>query len=308
MWDKLTSIDDAEVMKIKNIIQELGIADERTFEIRKNFDVASGAVHYPIVFIIDTSKSLENEIENLNNAISVFVKEVYESRTALSASIDFCMITFNNKVKVKRSFGYILEEDCENDCEDYKLKKKELHGKTYMASALFTAWYLAEKRKKMYQEAGIKKYKPPILVLISDLCNNETTETGNDYLINRMVAFINEKSKVSNHKMGFLKALYGNVSKEYDEWLNGIKLDAPEEFGTTIHTLFSRLISTVAWESEKDKLLEQENDEEDDTYVFIPRSRDSTEKEDLEKFQKIEELSSVFGDESDIFEKFQIRH
>ena len=307
MWDKLTSIDDVEVMKIKNIIQELEIVDERTFEIRKNFDVASGAIHYPIVFIIDVSKSLANEIESLNKAISAFVKGVYESRTALSASIDFCMITFNNKIKVKRSFGYILEEDCENDCEDYKLKKKELHGKTYMASALFTAWYLAEKRKKMYQEAGIKKYKPPIFVLISDLCNNETTEVENDYLINRMVALINEKSEISNHKLGFLKALYGNVSKEYDEWLKGIKLDAPEEFATAIHTLFSRLISTVEWEFEKEEVLEQESDEED-MYVFVPKSREIIEKGDLGEYEKINELDKMYDDESCIFENFQIRH
>ncbi len=307
MWDELTCIDDKEVIEIKKVIQMLEIVDEKDFKIRENFDEASGAVHYPIVFIVDSSKSLENELEHLNNAISSFLKEVYESRTTLSSSIDFCMIAFNNKIKVKRAFGYILEDDYEDDCKDCKFEKEDLHGKTYMASALFTAWYLAEKRKKMYKEADIKKYKPPIFVLISDLCNNEKTEVGDDYLINHMVKLINKKSDASKSKLGFLKALYGNISNEYDEWLNGIKLDAPEEFGNTIHTLFSRLISTIAWEEEKEKELEAEYDEEDDSYVFIPKSRADISEGDLKSAERIKELSDVFSTESNIFENFQIR-
>lgn len=291
MWDERISIDDMEVIEIKNIIEKFEIVDEETFAMEKNFDIASGAPHYPIIFVIDISKTLEGELDNLNKAIYNFVKQINESTTTLSESIDFSIITFNNKVNVRRHFGYIKQEDCDNYKEGM-IKDGEIHGKTYMASALFVAWYIAEKRKKMYQEVGIKKYKPPIFVLISDLKNNETTKIGDDYLINKVISLMNQKGNKTNPKLGLLKALFGNISNEYDNWLDGIKLDEPENFGNMIHILFERLISTIAWECEKDDFLEQ--DEEDDEYVFVPKRAEQVE-DSPGVAENIEELNDIFN-------------
>ena len=61
MWDKSTSIYEPEVVAIKNAILEKGLADASAFEINKNFDISSGATHYPVVFIVDVSSSLREE-------------------------------------------------------------------------------------------------------------------------------------------------------------------------------------------------------------------------------------------------------
>ena len=283
MWNEHTSIDDTEVIEIKNLIQQLEIAGEEAFEIQNNLDAASEAVHYPIIFLIDISKSLKMELDNLNMAIYNFINDIYKSRTTLSASIDFCMITFNGKVKVRRPFGYISEEDCENNCKAYTIQNGELCGKTYMASALFTAWHVAEQRKKMYQEAGIRRYKPPIFVLISDLGNNELTEVNDGYLIHHIVELFNQKGSESHHKLALLKALYGETAPEYDDYLDGIQLDAPENFGKAIHELFSQLLFTIEWQNENEE-------DEDDTYIFIPKAKGSVEQDANSK-----DYSALFG-------------
>ena len=189
MLDVSTSIDAAEIEEIKNAVIREGTVEKEVFNVKKNFDTLSGATHYPIIFIVDVSSSLKTERENLNTAIRGFIKDIVDSRTTLSSSIDFSIVTFADKVKIKRPFGYISESDLQEDASKNIIGENELVGLTNMGSGMFAAWYIAEMRKCMYKEAGLK-YRQPIFVLISDLRNTESTKVGTEYLITKIIKAI----------------------------------------------------------------------------------------------------------------------
>lgn len=293
MWDKNTSINEQEVIEIKKFLIEKSIVDATAFEIQKNFDVSSGATHYPIVFIVDVSASLKSQREALNNAIHNFVKDILESRTTLSSSIDFSIVTFSSKVVVKRPFAYITEVDVQNNAKKCSIGEDELHGMTYMGSALFVSWYLAESRKLMYKDAGVD-YKQPIFVLISDLGNNETTKIGEDYLVTKIIDLYN--MKYDGHKLGLLKALFGSINKSYNEHLNGTIIDAPTGFADMLSRLFALLVSTIAANEDPDRYL---TSDEDDGVFLVYNGLSNDGKGNRFTSDKLEELRVLFEDDDE---------
>lgn len=293
MWDKNTSINEPEVIEIKKFLIEKGIVDASAFEIQKNFDVSSGATHYPIVFIVDVSESLRNQRKALNNAIHNFVKDILESRTTLSSSIDFSIITFSSKVVVKRPFAYITEVDVRNNSQKCSISEDEIQGMTNMGSALFVSWYLAESRKLMYKDSGVD-YKQPIFVLISDLRNNERTKIGEDYLVTKIITLYN--IKYAEHKLGLLKALFGRVSKSYDELLNGTIIDAPTGFADMLNRLFVLLVSTIAANEDPDRYL---TSDEDDGVFLVYNGLSNDGKSNLFTSDKLKVLLDLFDDDDD---------
>lgn len=293
MWDKNTSINEPEVIEIKKSLIEKGIVDASAFEIQKNFDVSSGATHYPIVFIVDVSASLRRQREALNNAIYNFVKDILESRTTLSSSIDFSIVTFANKVVVKRPFAYITEVDVKNNAQKCSIREDELRGMTYMGSGLFVSWYLAESRKLMYKDAGID-YKQPIFVLISDLGNNETTKIGEDYLVTKIIDLYN--MKYDGHKLGLLKALFGTIDESYNEHLKGTIIDAPTGFADMLSRLFALLVSTIAANEEPDRYL---TSDEDDGVFLVYNGTSNDGKGNRFTSDKLKELQDLFDDDDE---------
>ena len=291
MWDKNTSIYEPEVVRIKNAILENGLAEASAFEVHKNFDISSGATHYPVVFIVDVSSSLRAERENLNRAINSFAKDILESRTTLSSSIDFAIVTFGDTAKVKRPFGYITEEDISNSSQKCTIREQDIEGLTKMGSGMFLAWYIAEARKLMYKKAGLY-YKQPIFVLISDLGNNERTQIGEDYLITKIISLFN--MKYDGHKLGLLKALFGTIDNNYNNNLKGTIIDAPTGFADMLSTLFAMLVSTIAANENPDRYL---SSDEDDGVFLVYGGFTNSGNNDRFTSGKLEKLKALFDDD-----------
>lgn len=258
MWNENTSIYEPEVVKIKNLLIRQGIVSESAFELKKNFDMTSGEAIYPVILLIDFSGSLISVREQLNRATRNFVRTVLESKGVLTKRIDFATVTFASEVKVRRSFGYITEEDLNESCE---IRNDEMGGMTSMASGLFVAWYLAEARKQMYKDARVE-YKQPVFVLMTDLCNNERTSFDGEYLVQKMVDLFNAKTEAK--KLGLVKMLLGQVDQSYNEHLKGIVVGKPEEFAESLQKFFHELLATVAYQKDKEENYDSDEDEKDD--------------------------------------------
>ncbi len=295
MWNKKTSIFEPEVEAIKRAVIANGLATPSVFEVQKNFDISSNATHYPIIFMVDVSSSLRAERENLNRAISSFVKDILGSRTTLSSSVDFAIVTFGDKVKIKRPFGYITDKDLNNSAKKVTIGENDIERLTKVASGMFVSWYIAEKRKLQYKEAKAN-YRQPIFVLISDLCNNEKTQIDNEYLMARMISLYN--MKFEGHKLGVLKALFGDISNYYNKEIKGITIDAPVGFADMLSRLFSMLVSTIADPGDADYLVPDEDDRE----FLMDRGALNTEinkRFTSNKLVEIQELFNKFDDDGD---------
>lgn len=266
MWNENTSIYEPEVVKIKNLLIREGIVSESAFELKKNFDVTSGADLYPVILLLDFSGSLIPVREQLNRATRNFVRTVLESRETLTKRIDFATVTFASEVKVRRSFGYITEEDLNESCE---IRNDEMGGMTSMASGMFVAWYLAEARKQMYKNAGVE-YKQPVFVLMTDLRNNERTSFDGEYLVQKMVDLFNAKTEAK--KLGLVKMLLGQVDQSYNEHLKGIVVGKPEEFAESLEKFFHELLATVAYQKDKEENFDSDEADDDVFQVYGPGS------------------------------------
>lgn len=275
MWNENTSIYEPEVVKIKNLLIRQGIVSESAFELKKNFDVTSGDALYPVILLLDFSGSLIPVREQLNRATKNFVRTVLESKGVLTKRIDFATVTFASEVKVRRSFGYITEEDLNESCE---IRNDEMGGMTSMASGLFVAWYLAEARKQMYKDAGVE-YKQPVFVLMTDLCNNERTSFDGEYLVQKMVDLFNAKTDAK--KLGLVKMLLGRVDQSYNEHLNGIVVGKPEEFAESLEKFFHELLATVAYQKDKEENFDSDEADDDVFQVYGPSSGPKNPPDDL---------------------------
>ena len=262
MWNENTSIYEPEVVKIKNLLIRQGIVPESAFELKKNFDVTSGDALYPVILLLDFSGSLIPVREQLNRATRNFVRTVLESKGVLTKRIDFATVTFASEVKVRRSFGYITEEDLNESCE---IRNDEMGGMTSMASGLFVAWFLAEARKQMYKDVGVE-YKQPVFVLMTDLCNNERTSFDEEYLVQKMIDLFNAKTDAK--KLGLVKMLLGRVDQSYNEHLNGIVVGKPEEFAESLEKFFHELLATVAYQKDKEENLDSDEVDGDVFQVY----------------------------------------
>lgn len=275
MWNENTSIYEPEVVKIKNLLIRQGIVPESAFELKKNFDVTSGDDLYPVILLLDFSGSLISVREQLNRATRNFLRTVLESKEVLTKRIDFATVTFASEVKVRRSFGYITEEDLNESCE---IRNDEMGGMTSMASGLFVAWYLAEARKQMYKDAGVE-YKQPVFVLMTDLRNNERTSFDGEYLVQKMVDLFNAKTEAK--KLGLVKMLLGQVDQSYNEHLKGIVVGKPEEFAESLEKFFHELLATVAYQKDKEENFDSDEADDDVFQVYGPSSGPKNPPDDL---------------------------
>ena len=230
---------------------------------------------YPVILLLDFSGSLIPVREQLNRATRNFVRTVLESKGVLTKRIDFATVTFASEVKVRRSFGYITEEDLNESCE---IRNDEMGGMTSMASGLFVAWYLAEARKQMYKDAGVE-YKQPVFVLMTDLRNNERTSFDGEYLVQKMVDLFNAKTEAK--KLGLVKMLLGQVDQSYNEHLKGIVVGKPEEFAESLEKFFHELLATVAYQKDKEENFDSDEADDDVFQVYGPGSGPKNPPDDL---------------------------
>ena len=110
----------------------------------------------PIVFLLDTSASMEGEgIRSLNQGIKSFKEEVSQSDSARSA-LDIAIVEFNTHAKVVQDFVPLSEMKC----EEYKTE-----GQCNMGEGIDLAVDMALERREFYKEKGIGVLKPWIFMI-----------------------------------------------------------------------------------------------------------------------------------------------
>ena len=110
----------------------------------------------PIVFLLDTSASMEGEgIRSLNQGIKNFKEEVSQSDSARSA-LDIAIVEFNTHAKVVQDFVPLSEMKC----EEYKTE-----GQCNMGEGIDLAVDMALERREFYKEKGIGVLKPWIFMI-----------------------------------------------------------------------------------------------------------------------------------------------
>lgn len=111
--------------------------------------------HLACVLLLDTSGSMRNCIDNLNNAIDDFKNDVCKSEESRNR-IDVAVVEFNTEVNVIQDFVPITE-----------LKSAHLRadGYTAMGRGINTAIDLVKRRNQFYYNLGTPFFKPWIFMI-----------------------------------------------------------------------------------------------------------------------------------------------
>lgn len=110
----------------------------------------------PVILLIDTSGSMENEpIDNVNKGIAVFREELNKDEIA-ALRCEVCIITFGGNVKVAQDFVTV---------DDFASPTLYAEGATPMGEAIQKALLLIEERKKEYKKNGVQYFRPWIMLI-----------------------------------------------------------------------------------------------------------------------------------------------
>ena len=110
----------------------------------------------PVLFILDTSASMQGEpIEALNEGLAEFKFDVEQDALA-ALRVEVCLVTFGAVVKTLQPFVTI---------DDFLAPVLEAAGKTPMGQALEVGLEALEMRKKTYHEQGIGYYRPWVFLI-----------------------------------------------------------------------------------------------------------------------------------------------
>ena len=92
MWNRHTSVNDQEVKTIKNILIESGKISQEDLGVQNNLKTESGATHYPIVLVVDSSE--EKTIEKIIEVVS----EIMQCKDRLSDAIDIAIVDYSRYI------------------------------------------------------------------------------------------------------------------------------------------------------------------------------------------------------------------
>ena len=117
---------------------------------------SSKEIFLPIVFLLDTSASMEGEgIRRLNEGIKNFKEQFSLSKTAES-TLDIAIVEFNAHAKVVQDFVHLSEMKC----VEFKAS-----GECNMGEGIDLAIDMAVKRREFYKDSGIGFLKPWIFMI-----------------------------------------------------------------------------------------------------------------------------------------------
>lgn len=127
------------------------------------------AIHMPVIFILDTSYSMEGQaIRNLQKAVNRFKKDVCTNPQAADI-VDVCVMGFNGS-------PYLIQDW--RPISDMNPVELEANGGTNITAALEGAIDKMKERTREYESQGIE-LKVPWYILISDGYGGDVTEIAN---------------------------------------------------------------------------------------------------------------------------------
>jgi uncharacterized protein YegL len=236
-YETLLPTDEIATELVEELIKQK-VVSRNFFDLPDNLSDSGNALQFPIIFLTDTSASLSNHLNDLNTAKRSFIESILDDGNGIQASMDVCEITFSSIIVLKKAFGYLNMKSA----AECKLSQSEIGGNTSLASALFCAWYLGVSRKMQYKANGLK-YRQPIIILLSDMQNNENGTFKSLDIAEFTANLINAQQ--ANHKLALIKALYGTISKAYNRIFEGKEIQC-EEFIKDLTYFFNTLLATVA--------------------------------------------------------------
>ena len=116
----------------------------------------------PVCLCIDTSGSMYDCINELNEAIEVFYEEIRKDEQAAN-SADIAIVTFDSYVRVAEEFS---------DVEKKEKPRFTANSGTDMAGGIRKALEILDARKEQYRQYG-RDYYQPWLVIMSDGAPND---------------------------------------------------------------------------------------------------------------------------------------
>lgn len=272
-----TSTDDKFIKRVKDtLITQFHVIEAKQLECEANLD-RNGREHVSIFIVLDTSGSISEYLDDINNAVLEFVRAVVAPNSLAKEGIDFCYITFNDKVTIRRAPGYLKSRELDSDW--ITIDQSEIGGGTDIASALFTAWYLGEERKRYIKSLGNEYYQPTI-ILLSDLGHNRTKTirdmSGNEFnLFDMMLELISAKRANGGvgAKLGMVEitpcVLDGRYSEQVRENAEKLKklpvtiLDTrnPKAFVDEFNSILRACHATIAKKGNTD-IIHSDNDDD----------------------------------------------
>lgn len=253
IFSKEVTIHDEVIKSIKESLISDGVFKEQDFELD---DFMPNDKHHMSVFVlVDISGSIEKFLADVNSAVDSFVKSVIEPNSIARDCLEFCYVTFNETVRVRKRLSFLSAR--ENNSLWCRIAPSEVDGRTDIASALFYAWYMGEKRKEYYKIKKMKNYFQPIIVLVSDLGHNfnHNIPEMKITLIDFMLQLIT--SKRNTNKLGMLEIATSKPSDHdhvaiskmaqalYDLPVVKTTTQTPEQFVECFNSILKNCLATA---------------------------------------------------------------
>lgn len=164
------------------------------------------AKRIPIIFLIDTSKSMAGYEELIKTSICKLYDSILSDR-AVSSAVELSVLTFNNDI-------FVHEQLCEIKRQERQGRSINIEctGNSLIGLALNVALQQLEDRIKVYAQNIPKvKYYVPIVFIIShgmSECSNDNTRKQEEEALVSAKAFI--KKKVSENRLAIISVAIGN--------------------------------------------------------------------------------------------------
>lgn len=193
----------------------------------------------PVLLLLDTSSSMRgNPINNLNEAIKIFIAEILQDDQA-SLSVELSIYSFSSEVNRLEEFGSV---------DSLEFKELTAHGNTMMYSAIDKAMDYIEETKKVYKANDIAYYRPWMIIITDGQASDYSKEIAQRFKeeesSGKFVAYIiavgsginkNQLKELSNNPP---IALDGLNFKELFVWLSSsVKEVSREVVGAAIEAV-----------------------------------------------------------------------
>lgn len=181
-----------------------------------------------VVFVIDTTGSMEGEIENVKNNVDTFVSELEENNVDIRLGLVEYKDIFLNGTDTTKNYGWFKDvSSFKSQVSSLKVSGGGGDGPESAVDALYCA-------RNMESRTGIKKY----IILITDAKNkNGTSVDSSVTLADEIENLVAEDVAVSVVTTLYYSSIYESLVVETD----GISADINQNFASALAPLISKM-------------------------------------------------------------------